>query len=200
VIGKMKMVGLTGGIGSGKSTVARLITAEGVPVLDADQLAREVVVPGAPAHAEIAAAFPEVIDPDGTLNRKRLGARVFADPAARKRLEAIMHPRIAAAAQAAAAGLAAAGHPLAFYEASLLVETGRHVEYDGLVVVVATEEQQIARAMARDGAKRAEVEARLAAQLPLAEKRKVATHIIDNAGSIEATRAQVKALLEKLRS
>src|SRR4030095_15323555 len=97
---------MTGGIGSGKSTVARMIADLGVPVLDADQLARDVQMPGQPANAEIAAAWPEVMQPDGTIDRKRLGAIVFADPAARQRLGAITHPRIAelGAARAGAAG------------------------------------------------------------------------------------------------
>jgi dephospho-CoA kinase len=201
VVGKLKLVGLTGGIGSGKSTVGRMIAELGVPVLDADQIAREVVAPGQPAHAEIAAAFPDVMvaGPSGaTIDRKRLGARVFADPAARKRLEAITHPRIQARAQQLAEALEAAGHRLAFYEASLLVETGRHGEFDGLVVVSASEATQIERAMQRDGASRAEVLARLSAQLPLADKRRVATAIIDNDGDLLATRAAVVALVRSL--
>src|SRR6185436_7959602 len=106
----LRLIGLTGGIGSGKSTVARLIAARGIPVLDADQLAREAALPGTPALAEIAAAWPEAIAAGGTLDRKRLGALVFADPSARARLEAILHPHIMALAGARAAALAAAGH------------------------------------------------------------------------------------------
>ena len=105
-----RLVGLTGNIGSGKSTVARLFAARGVPVIDADGLLREVQAPGQPAHAEIAAAWPEAVAPDGGIDRKRLGAIVFADPAARKRLEAITHPRIQELSRARAAALAAAGH------------------------------------------------------------------------------------------
>ena len=199
VVGQLKLVGLTGGIGSGKSTVGRIIQALGVPVLDADQIARDVVAPGQPAHADIARVFPEVIQADGTIDRKRLGAKVFADPAARKRLEAITHPHIQARALAAAQALAAAGHRLAFYEASLLVETGRHRDFDGLVVVSASEEHQVARAMARDGASTTDVRARIRAQLPLADKRKAATAIIDNDGDLAATQRQVEALVAELR-
>ncbi len=208
MVGKLKLIGLTGGIGSGKSTVGRMIAALGVPVLDADQIAREVVAPGQPAHAEIAAAFPDVMVPGpqadparvagSTIDRRRLAARVFNDAIARKRLEAITHPRIQARAQELAEALEAAGHRLAFYEASLLVETGRYGEFDGLVVVSTSEAMQIARAMGRDGASRAEIEARLKAQLPLAEKRKLATAIIDNEGDLAATRAQVEALVHSL--
>src|SRR3954469_9394553 len=112
-------MGLTGGIGTGKSTVARMIAEAGVPVLDADVLAREVVAPGQPALAEIGALWPEVLGPDGALDRKKLAARVFSDPTARERLEAITPPRIQERALAAARALEAAGHRLAFYEASL---------------------------------------------------------------------------------
>jgi dephospho-CoA kinase len=195
----LRLVGLTGGIGSGKSTVARMIADAGVPVLDADQLAREVVAPGQSALAEIAAAWPDVVDAGGVLDRKRLAHVVFADAAARLRLEAIMHPRIQALADARAAALAQQGHTLAFYEASLLVETGRHREFDGLVVVTASPATQVARAVARGGLTEAEARARIAAQLPLADKVRVATHVIDNDGDLEKTRAQVERLVAALR-
>lgn len=177
-----------------------MIAEAGVPVIDADRLARDVVAPGQPALAEIAAAWPEVIAPDGTLDRKRLAAMVFKDPAARARLEAIMHPRIQAAAAARVAELQAQGHALAFYEATLLVESGRHREYDGLVVVRASVENQVRRAMARDGFSEAEAQARIAAQLPLREKVRAATVVIDNDGDLAATHAQVGALLAQLRA
>jgi dephospho-CoA kinase len=194
----MKMIGLTGGIATGKSTVARLIAERGIPVLDADQLAREAVEPGQPALAEIAGLWPEVIGAGGRLDRKRLGAIVFADADARRRLEAILHPRIADLCDARAAALASAGHELAFYEASLLVETGRHQDFDGLVVVTASPETQIARAMARDHLTRDQARARIDAQLPMAEKVAVASHIIDNGGDPTATAAQVTRLLGEL--
>lgn len=198
--GGLRLVGLTGGIGSGKSTVARMIAELGVPVLDADQLARDVVAPGQPAHGEIAAAWPEVIGPDGGIDRRRLGAIVFADAKARARLEAITHPRIAALCDQRAAALAAQGHRLAFYEASLLVETGRHGEFDGLVVVTASPATQRARTVARGGLTAADADARIAAQLPLADKVRVATHVIDNDGDRDATRAQVQRLVDSLRN
>jgi dephospho-CoA kinase len=200
VVGKLKLVGLTGGIGSGKSTVGRMIEALGVPVLDADRLAREVVEPGEPAHAAIAALWPDVIGPGGALDRHKLAARVFADPEARRRLEAVTHPRIHERALAEAARLEAAGHRLAVYEASLLVETGRHRDFDALVLVVASETQQIARTVARDGSTAEEAERRLRAQMPLADKRAAATHVIDNSGDLESTRRQVEALVAELRA
>jgi dephospho-CoA kinase len=199
-MGKLKLVGLTGGIGTGKSTVAQMIRDLGVPVLDADVLAREVVAPGEPALAEIAKVWPDILSADGTLDRRKLGARIFSDPAARARLEAITHPRIQEAALAQAKALHGAGHPLVFYEASLLVETGRHRDFDGLVVVTAGEEQQLARVQARDGISPADARARLAAQLPADEKRRAATHLIDNSGDRESTRRQVEALVESLKS
>jgi dephospho-CoA kinase len=202
VVGKLKLVGLTGGIGSGKSTVGRLIESLGVPVIDADNLARQVVVPGQPAHAAIAARWPEVLIQTGPLagqiDRKRLGALVFADPAARAWLESVTHPRIQERMLEEAAALERAGHRLAFYEASLLVEADRHRDFDALVVVSADEAQQIDRTMARDGSTREQALARVRAQLPLPEKRKVASHVIDNSGDLDSTRRQVESLLQEL--
>jgi dephospho-CoA kinase len=200
VVGKLKLVGLTGGIGSGKSTVGRMLQALGVPVIDADRLAREVVAPGQPAHREVAARWPHTVGPDGQIDRKRLGAVVFADPAARVQLEAITHPRIQERMLQEAQALEVAGHRLAFYEASLLVEANRHRDFDALVVVTADEAQQLARTMARDGSTAEQARARLSAQLPLEDKRKVATHVIDNAGDLENTRRQTEALVRALRS
>ena len=176
-----------------------MCAARGVPVIDADRLAREVVAPGGPAYADVAAAWPEALDAAGALDRKRLADLVFADPAARKRLEAITHPRIAEAAAARLGAIAAAGQALAIYEATLLVETGRWQDFDGLIVVTAAPETQIARAMARGGLSRAEAEARVRAQLPTAEKVRLATHVIDNDGPRAETEAQVDRLLATLR-
>jgi dephospho-CoA kinase len=196
----IRVLGLTGGIGSGKSTVARLFAARGVPVVDADALSRAAQAPGMPAHGDIAAAWPAVIAADGTVDRKRLAGVVFNDPQARLRLEAIMHPRIQALGEAQFAALAAAGHPLAIYEASLLVEANRHREFDGLIVVTASPATQLARVLARGGLTEAEATARIAAQLPLEEKLKHATAVIDNDGDLAATEAQVDALLAQLRA
>jgi dephospho-CoA kinase len=195
----LKVLGLTGGIGSGKSTVAGLITRLGVPVIDADVLAREVVEPGQPAHAEIAATWPGVIDPYGKVDRKRLGVIVFNDPAARARLEAITHPRIHVVAEQRLAELAAKGHPLAFYEASLLVESGRYRDFDGLIVVTASPETQLERVLARGGLTEEEAQRRIDAQLPLLAKVRVATALVDNDGDLESTKAQVERLLASLR-
>jgi len=195
-----KLVGLTGNIGSGKSTIGRMFTARGVPVIDADDLLREAQAPGQPAHAEIAAAWPEVVAPDGSIDRKRLGPIVFADPAARKRLEAITHPRIQELSRARSAALAAAGHELALYEATLLVESGRHKELDGLIVVTASPATRLARVVARDGLNEEEVRARMRAQMPEEEKVRLATHVLDNDGELAATEAQVERIIAELRS
>jgi dephospho-CoA kinase len=190
----LPVVGLTGGIASGKSAVAALLAGRGVPVVDADALARDVVRPGAPALAAVVAALgPEVLDPRGGLDRGRVAALVFADPDLRATLEGILHPAIHAAATAHVAAAAAAGHRWAVYEAALLVETGFHAALDALIVVAAPPEIQLARAMTRDGADREAVKRRLAAQLPLDRKIAVADHVIDNAGSREELERQVAA-------
>jgi dephospho-CoA kinase len=196
----VRVIGLTGGIASGKSTVAAGFRALGAPLVDADELARRVVAPGEPALAEIALRFgPEVIASDGTLDRKRLGAIVFADPLARRALEAITHPRIAALGRGELARLAAEGHQVAIYEAALIVENRLEDGMDGLIVVSAPPAVQLARLMARDGVDQETAQARIAAQLPLADKVAAADWVIDNGGDREATAAQVAALWKQLQ-
>ena len=194
-----RVIGLTGGIASGKSTVADMLRALGAHIIDADLLARRVVEPGTPALAEIAERFgARVLQPDGTLDRKRLGDIVFADPAARQALERITHPRIAAAGQEAVAKLAGAGVDPILYEAALIVENQLYKGMQGLIVVSVPPEVQLARLMARDHLDEDAARARLAAQLPLADKVAVADHVIDNSGSLEETRARVRALWDHL--
>ncbi|MCC6874423.1 MAG: dephospho-CoA kinase [Sandaracinaceae bacterium] len=187
------MIGLTGGIGSGKSTVAKLFAELGVPIVDADKVARDVVAPGTEGLREVAAAFGEdVLAPDGSLDRAKLGERVFADEAARRRLNAILHPRIAQESMRMLFELGREGHAYAIYEAALLVENGAHRTMGGLVVVAADEATQIARIRARDGLDEAAARARIAAQLPLAEKIAAATWVIHNDGTLEHAREQVR--------
>ena len=182
----MHLFGLTGGIASGKSAVGARFRARGVPVIDADELAREVVLPGTDGLAEVARTFgAELVLPDGTLDRKALAAIVFADDAKRKRLNAILHPRITALTLARAADLGDRGEPLACYEAALLVENGVADAFRPLVVVSAPEEVQVARAVLRDGATENEARARIRAQMPLAAKVTLADVVIDNTGSLE---------------
>jgi dephospho-CoA kinase len=194
----MKVIGLSGGIGSGKSAVAHMLRGRGVPVIDADVLSRDVTLPGRPAFEDIARAWPEVIAADGHIDRKKLAAIVFGDAESRKRLEAFTHPRIRAEVAAQTSALASEGHPIAFLEAALLVETGLYKSLDGLVVVTADDETRIARVMKRDGVSRDEVLARMAAQLPLQDKLRVADHVIDNSHGPDETAAQVWRVLQQL--
>jgi dephospho-CoA kinase len=189
---RVRVIGLTGGIACGKSTVAAMLRELGAPIIDADELARRVVEPGSPGLAAVVARFgPEVVGADGRLDRKKLGAIVFTDPAARRDLEAITHPRIGAASQAEMARIAATGAPVAIYEAALLVENKLHLGLAGLIVVAVAPEVQLARLMTRDGIGAAEAQARIDAQLPLADKLAVADWVVDNGGSLDHTRAQV---------
>jgi dephospho-CoA kinase len=195
-----RVIGLTGGIASGKSLVAKILRELGAPVIDADELARKAVEPGQPAYEDVVREFgPAVVGPDGALDRKRLADIVFADEEKRRRLGQITHPRIAQLALAETAALAARGAPLVIYEAALLVENGIHKNLGGLIVVKAEPEQQLARATARDGAGEGAARARIASQLPLADKLAVATHVIDNSGTPEETRRQVEKLWRELQ-
>lgn len=188
----MHVIGLTGGIASGKSTVARMLAAKGAAIVDADLLARQVVEPGQPALAELVARFgPSILRPEGTLDRKRLGAIAFSDPAARADLGRITHPRIAAASAAAIATWADAGAAVVFYEAALLVENRTHLGLAGLVVVSASPEVQHARLVGRDGLSAEEATARIVAQVPLADKLAAATWVIQNDGDEAALAAEV---------
>jgi dephospho-CoA kinase len=194
----VRIYGLTGNIGSGKSTVARLLTARGVPVVDADLIAREVVMPGRPALREIAHRFPGVVGPDGVLDRKALAARVFNDASERAALNAIIHPRIAEEMGTRMSALADAGRPFAVYEAALIVENGLHHGLDGLIVVTAPEEAQVERLRRREGMSEEEARARIAAQLPAAEKVRQATFVIDNQGREADLAAQVDRVLAQI--
>lgn len=188
-----KIYGLTGGIACGKSTVARLFESLGARVVDADQLAREVVAPGTPGLAAIVATFgEEMLDEHGALDRKRLGAVVFADPEKRRALEAITHPRIAAAGMQRLMELSSGDAPYLLYEAALLVEGGTHKNFPGLIVVSTSPELQLARLMARDASSEEEAKARIAAQLPLREKEALADHVIFNDGDLNHLRAAVE--------
>jgi len=177
-----------------------MFAARGIPVIDADDLLREVQAPGRPANAEIRDVWPEVAAADGGIDRKRLGKIVFADPAARLRLEAITHPRIQELSRARFTALASAGHDLVIYEASLLIESGRDKEVDGLIVVTASPATRIARVVARDGVREEDVQARMQAQLPQEEKVRLATWVVDNDGDKAATEAQVDRIISELRS
>ncbi|HEY3493600.1 MAG TPA: dephospho-CoA kinase [Polyangiaceae bacterium] len=191
--------GLTGGLASGKSVVAARFAARGLPVIDADQLARDVVEPGSEGLRAVVTEFGgDMLDASGALDRKRLAAKVFADPELRKRLERLTHPRIHALMQERTRALEARGEPLVCYEAPLLVEVGLADKLRPLVVVRADEAVQIERAARRDGVSPAAAAARLAAQFPLEQKLAVADHVIDNTGTLAATLEQADRVLDAI--
>lgn len=200
------LIGLSGGIGSGKSTVSRWLAELGATIVDADALVHEMQAAGQPMLEEIAAAFGrEVITPDGALDRAALGAIVFRDPEKRRILERIVQPPVVAEMARRAKAAIDAGVPMVVMDIPLLFEgqkTGRGsaatMKYDATVCVWVDRETQIERTMARDGCDRAEAERRIAAQLPIDEKREMADHVIDNSGTPEETRAQVEALYARL--
>ncbi len=191
----MRTIGLTGGIATGKSTAARILREQlGVPVVDADQSAREVSAPGSEGLGEIVASFGEgVLDASGALDREALGRVVMADDDARRRLQAITHPRIRAAMLESLMALAQAGHRAAAVEAALLVETGSYKLYDALWVVTCDPATQLARLMARQRIDAEEARRWIDSQLPLAEKEAVATHVIHNDGDLADLEAAVRA-------
>lgn len=191
----VRRIGLTGGIASGKSTVADMFAALGVPVIDTDVIAREIVAPGEPALEEIVAAFgADLLGPDGSLDRRALRARVFADPADRHRLEGILHPRIRNRTLELAA---AAGGPYQVIVVPLLVESGFDRQVDEVVVVDCPEAEQRRRLMTRDGETAQQVGRMLAAQVGRAARIAAADTVIDNSGDLSATRAQVQALHQR---
>ena len=195
----MHLFGLTGGIASGKSAVAKRLRTRGVPVIDADELAREAVDPGTDGLLEIVKAFgEEVLRPDRTLDRKRLAAVVFGDEEKRKKLNSIVHPRVTTLTFTHAARLRDRGEPLACYEAALIVENGVADAFRPLVVVAAPEDVQVARACARDTATADEARARIRAQMPLAEKVKVADFVIENTGTLEDLHAKTDDVLAEI--
>jgi dephospho-CoA kinase len=200
------LVGLTGSIATGKSTVSRMFAHLGARVLDADLLAREVVMPGQPAYLKIVEEFGhQVVQEDGTLDRKALGAIVFADPAKRKRLEEITHPAIGLRQQRILSVLdEEAFEGIVIWDVALLFEGGGDAKMDRVVVVYADPETELARLIARDGLPEADARARIASQMPIAQKAKRAHFVIDNSGDRADTERQVRtaygALLAELKA
>jgi dephospho-CoA kinase len=194
-----RVVGLTGGIACGKTTVASMFGELGIPVVDADALAREVVEPGTPGLKRIVDEFGKgVLDQSGRLDRKKVGDLVFGDEEAREKLNAIMHPMIGAAGATHMAALQESEVPYILYEAALLVETRAYEAFSALIVVSAEESLQRLRLIARDGFSVSEANARIASQLPLARKIAVADYVVTNNGDLEATRRQVADVHQKL--
>jgi dephospho-CoA kinase len=194
------LVGLTGGIATGKSTVSEILRQLGGEIIDADRLARDVVEPEQPAWKQIVAEFGGgVVTAEGALDRKKLGAIVFADPERRKRLEAITHPAIRARFQARLDELAAQGFAgIVVFDAPVMIESGNYKNMDRLVVVVTDDATQAARLQERDGTDEAEGRRKIASQMPLAEKAKLADYVIDNSGDRDATAAEVRRVFAAL--
>lgn len=193
------VVGLTGGIACGKTTVANMFAELGIPVIDADVLGREVVEPGTSGLRQIVDEFgKDVLDAAGRLDRRKVGEMVFADEEARRKLNAIMHPLIGAAGAEKIMGYESHPAPYVIYEAALLVETGSYKVFSALVVVSAEESLQRLRLIARDGYTLEEANARIASQLPLAHKVALADYVVTNNGDLNATRRQVAEVHEKL--
>ena len=195
----MRTVGLTGGIGSGKSEVSRLLRTYGAVVVDADLIAREVVDVGTPGLAAVVEAFGvEVLQPDGSLDRAALGRRVFSDREALARLNAITHPRIAERTVELFQQAAEAGAEVLVHDVALLVENGLTRSYDAIVVVAAAPATQLDRLVRQRGMSEDEARARIAAQAPLEDKLAVATHVIRNDGPLEELAPQVERVWTSL--
>lgn len=193
----MFVFGLTGGIATGKSTVTAMLREAGMAVIDADALSREIVQPGMPALTAIAAAFPGVVAA-GQLDRAKLGKIVFANEVARSKLNAITHPRIKELAKKKKDELATKGVTHAIYDAALLIENKLHETMQGVILVTCPLDVQVQRVMTRDGLSEEAARARIASQLSTEEKKKHATWLIDNGGTLDATRDQVKQVLSEV--
>lgn len=200
-----RSVALTGGIGTGKSSVAKFFAARGAVVVDADAIVHELQAPGAPLLAEMAAAFgPEILDAHGALDRARVADLVFRDPAQRARLNALVHPRVGAEMARQIEAARNSGAPLVVVDIPLFFETrprdrdAARSGFDASVLVYAPRAVQVERTLARDRCAREEVERRLDAQLPIETKRALADHVIDNSGAPAETQRQVDALFRLL--
>ena len=192
-------VGLTGGVASGKSTVSAILAELGAVVIDADLLAREVVAPGTEGLAAVVEEFgPDVLGPDGGLDRPRLGALVFADPERRRALEAIIHPRVRA--RAAEIEAAAPADAVVVHDIPLLAETGQAASFDAVVVVDVPVEVQVDRMVRIRGMSEADARARVAAQADRDARLAIATYVVENTGSLEDLRARVEEAYRTIES
>jgi len=201
MISTMRIFGLTGGIGSGKSIVARMFREEKIPVVDADRISREVTAPGKPAHDEIVRRFgAQILLSDGRINRKKLGAIVFSDPGKRTELESITHPTISEGIRDAVSALASEGHAVVIVEAALILEKGRQGICEAVIGVRCERRLQVDRIMGRDGISREEALRIVSSQMDPEEKALASDYVIDNSGDLAGTRAQVRALAEKLKA
>jgi len=197
----MLIVGLTGGVASGKTTVSQILREEGAYLIDADQIAREVVRPHTPAWNELTKVFgKEILQEDGSIHRKRLAAKVFSDPEQRNLLNQILHPRIKAEMNKRVKEIGQKDpHAIIVIDAALLIELGDHREMDKVIVVTATEKQQIERLKKRDGVDQEEAQKVLSSQMALEEKMEVADFVICNERSFEETKRRVKEVFQELK-
>lgn len=198
----MIRVGLTGGIASGKTTVAQMFEQRGCHVLFADQIAHALMAPGRPAHKEIVETFGrQVLTDEGAIDRVRLGAIVFADHSRLERLNAILHPRVIVESERELDQWGQTNpRGLAVVEAALLIEVGYHARFDKLIVTWCRPEQQLERLIQKTGLSVEEARERLAAQLPPEQKQRLADYEIDCSGSLEATETQVERVYQELQS
>ena len=197
----MKLVGLTGGIASGKSTVAAILRRLGASVINADELAREVVQPGEDAWKEILDTFgPDILHDDKTLDRKKLRKIVFDNPAARKELEGIIHPRVRALAEKRIRELAGAGCSVIVYEVPLLFEAQIHLWLRPVILVACDVETQKQRLLQRDHVTELEAQQHLDAQMSLEEKRKLADYIIENDSNLKELEQKVNDVLQQIQA
>ena len=197
----MKLIGLTGGIGSGKSTVARICRGRGWRVVDADGIARDVVKPGKPALSELAAAFGEdIILADGSLNRKELAKRAFADKEHTELLNSITHPRIQEETQRQFAEAREEGSDFAVYDMPLLVDNGLDKDMDFVIVVDVAVEERVRRLVALRGLEEDDARRRIAAQVTDEVRLAAATHVIDNNGTLEQLRARATEVMNRIEA
>ncbi|KAG8865192.1 hypothetical protein FRB96_000082 [Tulasnella sp. 330] len=194
----MLVIGLTGGIASGKSSVSKILAAHHIPIVDADLLAREVVAPGTPGLSQIIHEFGgEVLQPDGTLDRAKLGSIIFNDAAKRQKLNAIVHPAVRKAMVTSALRHWLRGEKICVMDVPLLIEAGLWRFMGKVVVVYCSREIQLQRLMKRDGSSRVDATSRLDSQLPLSDKLKFADQVLDNSGTLQDLEQQVERLIRR---
>ena len=197
----MLIVGLTGGVASGKTAVSKVLEEQGAYIIDADHIARELVQPHKPAWKELVRAFgQEILQEDGSIHRKKLAGKVFGDAKQRKRLNRILHPRIRKEMDRRAKEIGQRDpEAIVVIDAPLLIEVGNHRQMDKLIVVTSTRSQQIGRLKDRDGANREEALKIVSSQMPLEEKLKFADFVIRNEGSLEETKRKAREVFRELR-
>ena len=197
----MLRVGLTGGMATGKSFVGRLLAGMGCHLMQADQVGHEVLLPDGAAFESVVGRFgAAILSPDGTIDRRRLGAEVFADPEGLAALNRLVHPHVVKREEEWLSEVEALDpRAVAVVEAAILVETGSHRRFQKLIVTVCSEEEQVRRAMSRDSLSEAEVRNRMSRQMPLDEKRRYADYVIDTSGAKSQTEDQVRDLYAALR-